>query len=96
MRDDEREQHRWITTAFCAVAIVGLPESEQGIFLRELLKEQFADAPTHMPPREDTQAYAAFAVRLLLRAIADETPQMRLAAKSTAEFVAIETEGERQ
>lgn len=78
---DDRE--RWVSVAFCAVSIIGLPVDQQDVFLRSLLRCWFSDVPDGMPSPDAQQALAAYAVKLLLRALTDDGSdgnRMRLAA----------------
>jgi hypothetical protein len=84
---DDPEKQRWWHVSFCALSIIGLPANQQDVFLRFLLKDWFSDVPEELPSPNDTaQAFAAYAVKFLLRALVDDGSdgnRMRF-AKTTA------------
>jgi hypothetical protein len=82
---EERERDRWVSLAFCACVIADQPEDERRWFLRELLKK-FKDAPDWRPPVDDAQ-FPAFAVKMLLEVLTDETGLLAEAGRRATESV---------
>jgi hypothetical protein len=64
LTQEDRQKERWV---IAALAIAGQDQDTQRIFLRSML-ERFWDAPDKQPDPNDTQAYAKYAVKMLLRA----------------------------
>jgi hypothetical protein len=71
MSPETREKDRWVTLALAAIGIAGRDKYQQEPFLRAAL-DRFADVPDDQPDPNDTQAFAKFAVQLLLRALLDD------------------------
>jgi hypothetical protein len=69
---DYRGKDRWLSLAFGATAIFGKDKHQQEPFLVEMLG-WFVDVPDAPPDENDIQAYAKFAVKLLLRALLDKS-----------------------
>jgi hypothetical protein len=72
LTEEDRVRDRWVTLGFAASVIAGKPAETQKMFLREALKK-FADVPDMMPSSNDTLAFATFAAKLLLEALAHDT-----------------------
>jgi hypothetical protein len=69
-----RERERWLAVAFCAIAgILDRPQAQQQLSLRTLLDAKFSGVPDQPPALDDTQAYAAFAVKALLECLTDNS-----------------------
>ena len=82
------EKDRWVAVGFCAIAIIGLRANEQDVFLRSLLARWFSDVPDKAPTPDDAQAFARYAVKLLLRSLIDDGSdgnRMRAAKELTLE-----------
>jgi hypothetical protein len=67
----ERERDRWTAVAFHAVCSAGKPKAEQRLVLAMILHTKFSDVPDEAPLLDDTQGYAAFAVKVLLQTLID-------------------------
>lgn len=66
--EGERERERWVNVAFCATCIADLDDPCNDVmFLRCLLSTYFSDVPDHPPPADDVDAYAKYAVKLLVK-----------------------------
>jgi hypothetical protein len=62
----ERERERWPEVARTAVVMLGRPAEDRWLSLAMLLQKHFSDIPDKAPPSDDVQAYATFAVKMLL------------------------------
>jgi hypothetical protein len=83
----DRQKDRWTSVAFIAAAgLAGNDRKTRQLFLQSLLDAKFADVPDKQPALDDMQAYAAFAVKLLLRTLTDDSDTMREAGERTAEY----------
>jgi hypothetical protein len=83
--EEDRERDRWVTVAFCATAVAGQPKDNQIAFLQATLAK-FADVPDQRPPLDDRQ-YPAYAVKLLLRGLTDESGVMAQASEKAFDAV---------
>jgi hypothetical protein len=77
---------RWVSVCFAAICVAGRSEDEQRLLLFSLFLHHFSDAPDAQPSLDDTQAWAAYSVKLLLRALIGDD-EMRLAAAMTRELM---------
>lgn len=68
----ERERERWPEVARMAVMMLGRPAEDRRLSLAMLLQEHFSDIPDKAPPSDDVQAYAAFAMKMLLLTLIDK------------------------
>jgi hypothetical protein len=96
---DERE--RWVNVAFCAVAVVAIPDSywsteARQAHLRALLETNFSDVPDAMPSPDDIPAFARFAMKRLLKALtADNETRQRAEKIADAVFEEMVLEGDK-
>ena len=79
---------RWVSVRFAAICLIGKSAGEQDLLMASLLLHHFEDVPDEMPSLEDTQAWAAYSVKLLLQALIDDGSdgnKLRFAAAMTRE-----------
>jgi hypothetical protein len=86
LTQEDRQKERWVI-AFGALAIAGQDQDTQRIFLRSML-ERFWDAPDKQPDPNDTQAYAKYTVKMLLRALLGDGKMREAATATLKQFVA--------
>ena len=87
----ERDRERWPELARMAVLILGRPAEDRRISLAMLLEKHFRDIPDKAPPFNDVQAYAAFAVKMLLLTLIDkrEGPLEQLGEKAQGRWAEV-------
>jgi hypothetical protein len=83
--EEGREKDRWLTVAFCATVVAGKPKSDQSVFLKAALAK-FADVPDQQPPLDHPQ-YPAYATKLLLQGLTDESGVMEQASQKAFDAV---------
>jgi hypothetical protein len=77
---------RWVSVRFAAICLIGKSAGEQDLLMASLLFHYFEDVPDEMPSLDDTQAWAAYSVKLLLQALIDDGSdgnKLRFAAAKT-------------
>jgi hypothetical protein len=80
----DREKRRWLNVAFVAAIIAG-HRHEERLWLGTLLRGDFKDVPDKQPDPNDTEAYAAFAVRTLLEVLTEDTPAIQQAGEAASQ-----------
>ena len=87
----ERDRERLPELARMAVVMLGRAAEDRRLTLAMLLQKHFSDIPDKAPPFNNVQAYAAFAVKMLLLTLIDkrEGPLEQLGEKAQGRWAEV-------